>query len=257
MEVNEKDFKKLNENRNELNEPNRNSKIFSFLAVTFIIIAIYFFGYLYTSKDKTPNAFEYNKNKGGYYDYSVSNAIGNGQKEVISVLVGFMLIFILINIYERKGKFWIYRSIIISVISILLVLIIYINFLRMDVSNPDKYKEPHMVLAVFAFLLNSIYIGLTYHVLKLTYQPNKKWYKSFFYYLTGLNILFFVFCLSSSLANTEEENKMKWRAAGEYSYAFATFENLQIASIITVTLFLGFYKDNQYNSPTDGALLNN
>ena len=229
-----------------LNDPTEKSKNFSSLAVIFIIVSIYFLGYLYTYKAETPNAFVLNANEEGYEDYSVSNAIGNGQKEAISSLVVLMLFCIILCIKERGGKYLLIRSVIITIIVILLILIIYINPLRLDVENHEKYSEAHQGLAATAFLLNSVYIWLTYIILKNKYQNDVKWYKSFLYYLAILNFFFFIFCISCALAGEKDSKLGKWRASGNLSYAFAAFENLQIASIITVTLFLGFNKNKNF-----------
>ena len=207
IETDDKSYIETDDKSYKLRPPIKIGKISATMGVFFIIVSIYFLGYLYTDKNKTPNAFVLNENDGGYKDYSVSNAVGNGQKEAISVLVFLMLISILISIHAREGRFLIARYILITIVSILLILIVYINPLRLDINDSEKYNNAHMGLAVVAFLLNAIYIGLTYSVLKLTYDKDTKWYKSFFYYLVGLNVFFFLFCLSCAFAGIEEIEK--------------------------------------------------
>jgi len=230
------------------------TNIFSGTGVGCILVAIYFLGYLYTSQNKNPNAFVQNAEK-GYNDYSVSNAVGNGQKEAISGLVVLMTILVTMLIYKRRGKFFIARLVLFPILGILLILVVYVNPLRLELKNRESYTDAHAAIAVLAFLLNSVFIGLTYHCFKITYQPNLEWYKSYFYYLTILNVLFFVFCIFSILMDKKEHKNGKWNAAGHYSYSFAIFENLQVASIITVILFLGFFKEEKYKIPSDNSTL--
>lgn len=251
----EKDIcKKYNLEKEKLIPPDKLTNIFSGTGVGCILVAIYFLGYLYTSQNRNPNAFVEN-GEHGYNDYSISNAIGNGQKEAITFFVVLMTILVTMLIYRRKGKYFIARLVLFPILGILLILVIYINPLRLDLEDRENYTDAHVVIASIAFTLNLIFSGLNYHSFKITYQPNLKWYKSYFYYLIILNLLFLIFCLFSIASEQKENKKGKWNAGGKYSYSFAIFENLQLASIITVILFLGFFKEEKYKIPTDNSIL--
>ena len=230
-----------------LQAPNRNTKITSTVSVTAIIIAFYFLGYLYSSRE-TPNPFEFDVDgvtERNYKDYSVSNAIGNGAKPGINSLIIFMTMLTVLLIYIRKGVYYKVRMVLFGILGILLVLIVYINPLiqGLSKSTEDNFTTPHFSLAGVAFVLNAIFIGLTCHAFKKEYQPGLKWYKAPIYLLLVLDIFFLIFCLASIAAEDDEDKKGKWGASGELSNAFAAFENLQLISVIVTILLLGFYKN--------------
>lgn len=230
-----------------LQVPTRNTKLISVASITAIIVAFYFLGYLYSSREN-PNPFEFDVDRvtqRNYKDYSVSNAIGNGAKPAINALIIFMTMLTVLLIYIRKGFYYKSRMVLFGILGILLVLIVYINPLIQWLSNKTEndFTTPHFSLAGVAFVLNAIFIGLTCHTFKKEYQPFEKWYKSPIYLLVVLDILFLIFCLSSIAAEDDEDKKGRWGAAGELSNAFAVFENLQLISVIVTILLLGFYKN--------------
>ena len=230
-----------------LENPEFNSKALALGSVTSIIIAFYFLGYLYSSQE-TPNPFEFEVDgttKRNYYDYSVSNAIGNGAKPGIASLIVFMTMLTVLLIYLRKGVYKKTRMVLFGILGILLILIVYINPLIQGLSKTteDNFTTPHFTLAGVAFVLNAIFIGLTCHAFKKEYHPYVKWYKAPIYLLVLLDIFFLIFCFASMEAENDEEKKGKWGAAGELSNAFAAFENLQLISVIVTILLLGFYKN--------------
>ena len=102
-----------------------------------------------------------------------------------------MTILVTMLIYKRKGKFFIARLILFPILGILLILVVYVNPLRLELKNRESYTDAHAAIAVAAFLLNSVFIGLTYHCFKITYQPNLEWYKILF--LLSNNFKCFIF----------------------------------------------------------------
>ena len=236
-------------NSNEpLSPPERNTKIISILSVTAIIIAFYFLGYVYSSRE-SPNPFEIKVNppvkKRKYNDYSVSNAIGNGAKPGINALIVFMTMLTVLLIYIRKGTYYKWRMVLFGILGILLILIVYINPLIRGLSKETEkdFTTPHFTLAGIAFVLNAVFIGLTCRAFKDQYDPGTKWYKAPIYLLVLLDVLFLIFCLGSMAVEDEEEDNGRWGVAGELSNAFAAFENLQLISVIVTILLLGFYKN--------------
>ena len=130
-------------------------KYSTLLGVLFLFVAVYITGYAIAYKNK---AFD----KSGFYhdrNLTVSNAVGNGEKEAVATLsfIGALIIIFSLyktNIYPSDNiKYIMMFSVLL--IGSLFVSIIYINPLiqGLDKEKMDDYDKKHPILAGVAFLI--------------------------------------------------------------------------------------------------------
>ena len=211
-------------------------------AISLFYVAGYAYAALFTDAFKIRS-----ENNEHYIDFSVSNAIGNGNRTFISILTAIILICAIICIHARAGRLSLVRTVSFAIISGLLVAIVYINplILSLDDKTRKKYSTPHFVLASIAFSISAFYIALTYFSLYKSMKKGKtkksKLTMAVMIILVVVNTLSLIGCFASKMIEKQTTKQLQWGVSGELSKSFAVFENLQILSLITTFVFLGFY----------------
>ena len=210
------------------------SRTLSIISLIIFIVIIYFLSYLYASK-QIPNPFETNCTQPEHKDFTISNAIGNGNKYSIIPLTIIMIVLVSILIYMRKGLYYKLRLCIFIIIGLLFISLTYIN--PYYLCN-KRQKTLHFILAAFAFSLNLLFIGISCYALK---NENTKWYRSPIYIIFLVNFILLILCFSLVLSEQKKEDKLHWNVAGRLGNLFAITENLQLIITMTIIVALGFY----------------
>ena len=237
----------------------RMQKYQSLIGVSFILLAIYVFGYLFADNN---GAFEKNRYFDDEKNYSVSNAIGNGNKAVFILFLFLGLFFILMShthfkIYGTKSSMSSkgLMMFILLVIGALVTSIVFINPLRDDIDKEKakSYTDKHVVLASITFTLVSLYVLLTGTVL---YRLQNDGIAKITIILTVLtNLVGLIGCVIFAIQKDKwghkgvtddpnDANKHKIKNAGRL---FEVSENLQILSLLFIVLFAG-WSEKRYNS---------
>lgn len=208
--------------------------------VFYLLIAVYITGYAIASKN---NAFD----KSGFYhdrNFTVSNAIGNGEKEAVATLsfIGALIIIYSLyktNIYPNNNVKYIMMFSILLIGS-LFVSIIYINPLIQNLSKEkiDDYDKKHPILAGVAFLIVLLYVAAnSYFMVSRDKNMNTK------LILGGivlLNIAAFITCIVSTLEKNrwgyDITNANKVKTAG---ILFEISENVQLLCLLTIITYVG------------------
>lgn len=199
----------------------------SVFSVLSILIGIFGFGYGWT------------ENKYGFTDdFSVSYAIGNGEKPAITafIVIGTLLALVLIGL--RKGAFMITRLIFVILIAALLIALMYINPLIIGEfpEDTDKVNQEHGALAIAAFTSALIFNILTYVAIG-KYNGGSK---ALVWTLGVLNVIFYllmyviVYILSVNIENYfNSRSQMEEREFG------AAVEIIQILFFLTAVILTG------------------
>ena len=135
---------------------NRNNKLIAFAAVLSIIIGIFGFGYGWT------------EDHDGFGDnFTVSYAIGRGEKPVIAFLIAIGGLLSAYLVYRKQNGLTKTRIFLITLIAILLISLMYINPWNPghDPSNQNISKQ-HGGLALSAFTVTLIFNLITFHILR-------------------------------------------------------------------------------------------
>lgn len=237
----------------------RIQKYQSLIGVSFILFAIYIFGYLFAENN---GAFEEHRYTNSEKNYSVSNAIGNGNKVIFALFLFLGLFFILLSHTQFKiygSKFSMTSKglmmFILLVIGMLVTTIAYINPLRDDIDKEkaESYNSKHVVLAAITFSLVSLYVLLTGTVL---YRLQNDGIAKITIILTVLtNLVGLIGCVIFAVqkdnwghkgitTDPNNTNKHKIENAGRL---FEVAENLQVLSLLFIVLFAG-WSEKRYNS---------
>lgn len=230
----------------------------SFIGVSFVVLAIYIFGYLFAENN---GAFEENRYTDNEKNYSVSNAIGNGNKIIFSIFTAIGVLLILMSHVEFKiyaNKFSMASKglmmFLLLAIGALVIAIAYINPLRDDIDKEkaDSYNGKHVILAAVAFSLVSLYVLLTGIVLLRLQCDGISQLMIMLTVLTNLAGLIgcVVFAVQKDkwghkgiTTDPNDTNKTKIENAGRL---FEIAENLQVVSLLLIVLLAG-WSEKRYN----------
>ena len=230
------------------------------IGVLFILVSIYIFGYLFASHNGAFDKHRY-EDVDDAKNYSVSNAIGNGNKELFSIFVSFGLLLILLS----HGEFRIYSTkysitskglmmFLLLAIGALVISIAYINPLRDDISEEksDSYNSKHVILAAIGFGLVSFYVLLT-GVLLLRVQcdglSKALIITTMLINITGLSGCVYFAITKDKWGHDKKKNSKKIKRSG---ILFEVCENLQVISLIFIILYAG-WSEKKYKTKC-GAL---
>lgn len=223
-------------------------KVFALSGVFLLLISVYITGYAVASSNK---AFR----KDIVRNYTVSNAIGNGQREATAVLSFTATLCIIISlyytdIYKNSNNVRYITMFLLLLIGSLFVSIIYINPLIIGLSDKkeEDYDKKHPILAVAAFFLVLFYTLLTstlmYKYLNLTYRQ-----KVLLGIIVFINIVGFIICLASAV------EVKKWGIETSRGMVdeklFEISENIQVIALLMIILYIAFVsktKDINKNS---------
>ena len=214
------------------------SKYISLASVLSVFIAVFGFGYGWTSTHDGFNTTDDNQ-----YDPTVSYAIGNGLKPAIVALVAIGGILAIYTLYLRKGKFATIRYLTVAVILGLLIAITYVN----PTINGEPYSETennaHYILAVTAFTVTLIFNLVTYYLLYKNYLSNKWLFIllgliNFSIYI-GMYVIVYIIENSTPFFSSSETNNDSDK---EYKNLGAAAEIIQILFFLLTILLMGFYK---------------
>lgn len=221
------------------------SKYISLASVLSILIAIFGFGYGWTSTHDGFHTTDDNK-----YDPTVSYAVGNGLKPAVVSFIAIGGLLAIYALYLRKGRFAIIRYIAVGIILGLLIALTYVNPTINGEPYSNTQNNAHYILSLTAFTITMVFNLVTYYLLYKNYLSNKWLFLTlglldFCVYLGMYAIAYVIVINSNPFFNPSETDNDRHK---EYADLGAAAEILQILFFLATILLIGFYKNSTTGS---------
>lgn len=205
----------INYNRT-ISPPNNKTRIVSFTAVVFFLIAMVFGAYM-VSLDKKKLASD---------DFTISRALEFGNKYIMITFFTLSFVLIIYLNYLRSNKFLYF-------IRIILLLIVYSLLITILWVTVTYDKNIHYILAGIIFTCNIIFLFLIEKIFE-EYLKNKKYYQHFLDISITLSIITWIALIVFGILDADKNDLI----ADEE--IFAICENITVLLTAIPIMFLGF-----------------